>query len=414
MNYNDALKFVHSIPKFRRPFGNANLRRLLECLGVPQERLKFIHIAGTNGKGSTAAMVAAALKAQGYKTGLFTSPYIEVFNERIQINNVNISDETLSEYIWFVKDTMEKSDAPVSEFAFITAVALTYFENAKCDLVVLETGMGGRYDATNVIDESVVSVITSIGLDHTQYLGNTIEAITREKCGIIKEYGTVISYPNTNVMPIIEAECMKNHASLTVAASVEPVDGGLVYKERYYPLALRGEYQLMNAAVALETLSAVSKNGFEVSLDAVRKGFMEVKWPARFEFMRDNVIIDGGHNLDGIRALKKSLRSLYKNVVLVMAMMEDKAYEECIREIAPNIRKLIATELDMQRSVKAEKLAEAARGINADIVVENNAERAFVRALKEAKDEEIICVCGSLYLAGEAKKFFSKNILQNE
>lgn len=414
MNYNDALKFVHSIPKFRRPFGNANLRRLLECLGVPQERLKFIHIAGTNGKGSTAAMVAAVLKAQGYKTGLFTSPYIEVFNERIQINNVNISDETLSEYIWFVKDTMEKSDAPVSEFAFIMAVALTYFENAKCDLVVLETGMGGRYDATNVIDESVVSVITSIGLDHTQYLGNTIEAITREKCGIIKEYGTVISYPNTNVMPIIEAECMKNHASLTVAASVEPVDGGLVYKERYYPLALRGEYQLMNAAVALETLSAVSKNGFEVSLDAVRKGFMEVKWPARFEFVRDNVIIDGSHNLDGIRALKKSLRSLYKNVVLVMAMMEDKAYEECIREIAPNVRKLIATELDMQRSVKAEKLAEAARGINADIVVENNAERAFARALKEAKDKEIICVCGSLYLAGEAKKFFSKNILQNE
>lgn len=413
MKYKKALEFVHSIPKFQRPLGNTNLRRLLECLGSPQERLKFIHIAGTNGKGSAAAMIAAVLKEQGYKTGLFTSPYIEVFNERIQINNVNISDTTLSEYIWFVKDTMEKSNAPVSEFAFITAVAMTYFENADCDFVILETGMGGRYDATNVIDESVVSVITSIGLDHTQYLGDTIEEIAVEKCGIIKEYGRVVSYPNTDVMPIIKAQCEKKHASLTVAKNVEPVDGGLVYEEKYYPLNLRGEYQLMNAAVALEALFQMQRQGIDISIDSIRKGFMEVKWPARFEFIRDNIIIDGGHNIDGIKALKKSLRSLYKNVIVVMAMMEDKNYKECIREIAQVARKIIVTELDIPRCLKAKKLAAAARGINEDIIVENNVENAINRAIKEAGEEEIICICGSLYLAGEARKIFSKNTLQN-
>lgn len=154
MKYLEALEYVHSIPKFKKPLGNANLRRLLEALGSPQDKLKFVHIAGTNGKGSTAAMIASVLKEQGYRTGLFTSPYIEVFNERIQINNVNISDGSLSEYIWFVKDAMEKSNAYVSEFAFITAVAMIYFKNSSCDYVVLEAGMGGRHDATNVIEES--------------------------------------------------------------------------------------------------------------------------------------------------------------------------------------------------------------------------------------------------------------------
>ena len=414
MNYTRALEFVHSIPKFQRPLGNANLRRLLECLGSPQESLEFIHIAGTNGKGSTAAMIASVLKEQGYKTGLFTSPFIEVFNERIKINNVNISDEALSEYIWFVKDTMEKSNAYVSEFAFITAIAMVYFKNAKCDFVVLETGMGGKYDATNVIDESVVSVLTSIGLDHMQYLGNTIEEIAIEKCGIIKEYGTVVSYPNNSVMSVIEAQCRKKHAFLITAKGAETVDGGIVYNEKYYPLNLRGEYQIQNAAVAVEALQAMRRKGINISPEAMCKGLMEVQWPARFEFVRDNVVIDGGHNIDGIKALKKSLRSLYKNVILVMAMMEDINYEECIKEIAPAARMLIATELNMPRCLKAEKLADFARGINSEVVVEDNTENAVKRALKEAGDEEIVCICGSLYLAGEARKIFSKNILQND
>lgn len=413
MNYTKALEYVHSIPKFQKPLGNANLHRLLECLGSPQEKLKFIHIAGTNGKGSTAAMIAAALKEQGYKTGLFTSPYIEIFNERIQINNVNISDESLSEYIWFVKDTMEKSEAYVSEFAFITAAAMLYFANSGCDFVVLEAGMGGRYDATNVIDGSIVSVITSIGLDHMQYLGETQGEIALEKCGIIREYGTVVAYPSKRVMPVIQEECAKHHASLTVAQAAKRADGGIIYKEQYYPLALQGEYQYGNAAVALETLFAMRGQGINISEEAIKRGFMSVKWPARFEFVRKNVIIDGGHNIDAIELLKKSLQTLHKNIIVVMAMMEDKSFKACVEVLAPAARIFIATELDMPRCVRAERLAETARGIKVNTIVETDIEKAIELALENAGENELVCICGSLYLAGEARKIFQKNILQN-
>lgn len=414
MRYKEAIEYVHSIPKFKKPLGNANLRRLLFCLGTPQERLKFIHIAGTNGKGSTAAMIAAALCAQGYRVGLYTSPYIEVFNERIRINGANISDEALSEYIWYVKDAMEKSDAPVSEFAFITAVAFSYFENVNCDYVVLEAGMGGRYDATNVIDESVVSVITSIGLDHMQYLGDTPEQIAIEKCGIIRDYGTVVSYPNKRVMPVIEEECHKRRASLRVAHSAELADDGVVYEGIYYPLSLKGGYQAQNAAVALETLFTLREKGVEISYDAICSGFASVNWPARFEFVRDNVIIDGAHNIDGIEALGRSLTELHKNVIIVMAMMEDKSFKPCVEALAPLARVFIATELKMPRCLSAKRLAEAVRSIKADAVVETDIEKALELALEYVKENEVICVCGSLYLAGEARKIFSKNNLQNK
>lgn len=414
MKCREALEYVHSIPKFRRPLGNANLRRLLMCLGNPQEKLKFVHIAGTNGKGSTAVMIASVLKEQGCRTGLFTSPYIEEFAERIQINNVNIDRETLSEYIWFVKDTMEKSDAYVSEFAFITAVALVYFENAKCDYVVLEAGMGGRYDATNVIDESVVSVITAIGLDHMQYLGDTPEQIAVEKCGIIKERGTVVAYPTKRVMPVIQDECAKLRASLTVAQMPEKTAEGIEYKGTVYPLSLMGEYQAGNAAVAIETLFAMRKKGVKISDEAIEKGLASAKWPARFEFVRDNVIIDGAHNIDGIRALKQSLQSLHKNIIIVMAMMEDKSVKTCVEAIAPIAREFIATELDMPRCLRANILLEYAKGIKVNAAAETDIEKAVKLALEHTKEDEIVCVCGSLYLAGEVRKIFSKNSLQNK
>ena len=204
MNYEQSIDYIHSIPKFCRPLGNANLEKLLTHLDNPQKKLKFIHIAGTNGKGSTAAMTAEILKKSGFKTGLFTSPYLEVFNERIRINGENITDNDLAEYVTRVKAIMEENNALVSEFAFITAVSFLYFYEKQCDIVVLEVGMGGKLDATNVIDSSLVSVICKIGLDHTQYLGDTIEEIAKEKCGIMRNGGTAVSYPNNDVRDIIE------------------------------------------------------------------------------------------------------------------------------------------------------------------------------------------------------------------
>lgn len=396
MNYEEALNYIHSIPKFRRPLGNENLSRVLSLLDNPQKKLRFIHIAGTNGKGSTAAMTAEILMRSGYKTGLFTSPFIEVFNERMRINGKNIPDSLLIEYTERVKNIMETSDAPVSEFAFVTAVAFLYFSEQKCDFVVLEVGMGGKLDATNIIDKPVVSVICKIALDHTQYLGETVEEITLEKCGIIKENGTVTVYPNEEkVLDIIRRCAAEKHAEITVA-DPKRADG--------YKLSLGGAFQKFNAAVALETADALRRKGFDIPEKAVTDGLLNTEWPARFEWVTDKVVIDGAHNADGIRALKSSLSELKCPITLVMAMMQDKACAECVKEIAPAADRIIATELNMPRCLKARELALLA-GKKAVAVPD------LCSAFREAAETErgIVCVCGSLYLAGAAKKFFRKS-----
>ena len=395
MNYEETINYIHSIPKFRRPLGNENLARLLGLLGDPQKKLRFVHIAGTNGKGSAAAMTAEILKRAGYKTGLFTSPFIEVFNERICVGGKNIPDNLLIEYTERVKNIMETSGALVSEFAFVTAVAFLYFYEQKCDFVVLEVGMGGSLDATNVIDNSVVSVIMKIALDHTQYLGDTIEEITVEKCGIIKQGGTVIAYPNEEKILSIIRRCAEEKNAKLKIADVRKAEG--------CELSLKGAYQPYNAAVVLEIVNVMREKGIEIPEKAVTDGLKNTQWPARFEWVRDNIVIDGAHNLDGIKALKQSLLELNKPATLVMAMMEDKAYEECIREIAPAASRFIATEIDMPRCLKAADLAEIAG--NAEVIPD------VKKAIKAAQNgvSGVICICGSLYLAGEARKFLKKS-----
>ena len=407
MNYTEALNFIHTIPKFRRPLGNANLARLLEILGNPQKKLKFIHIAGTNGKGSTAAMTAEILKRSGYRTGLFTSPFLEVFNDRIRINGEYISDSDLADCTERVKTAMEENDALVSEFAFVTAMAFLYFYEKKCDFVVLEVGMGGKLDATNVIDKSLVSVICKIALDHTQYLGDTIEEIALEKCGIIRENGIAVSYPNDKVIDIIKQCASDKKARLIIADKPKITENGFIYKGKEYALSLKGAYQPQNAAVALEVINALHKQGIKIPEKAVTDGLENTHWAARFEFVAGNVIIDGGHNIDGIRALKKSLLNLNREIILVMAMMQDKAYEECIREIAPIAKTVVATEVDMPRCLRAEKISDIIKSMNLPVIVNTNPHKALQNAL-EIADGALVCVCGSLFLAGEIRKNFPK------
>lgn len=403
MNYNEALEYIHSIPKFIRPLGNAGLAGILKHLGDPHKDLKFIHIAGTNGKGSTAAIISAILEAAGCKTGLFTSPFIEVFNERIQINRENIADGELAAYTERVKNASEETGCAVSEFAFITAMAFLYFKDKRCDIVVLETGMGGRLDATNIIEIPLVSVITSISLDHMQYLGDTIEEIAAEKCGIIKPGGTVVTYPNEGVMDIIEKHAAQNGARLIKTEKAEPLKDGFIYRSKKYPLALKGEYQPQNAAVALETVSALRSLGIKISEDAVMRSLKTARWPARFEFLKDNLVIDGGHNPDGIRALKRSLAADGRPVILVAAMMEDKSYAECAAELSECAEYFIATELDMPRCLKAERLLECSSAPGEAIAEPSEAVK---KALSMAGGKKLVCVCGSLYLAGEIRSKF--------
>lgn len=407
MNYTEAIQFIHSIPKFRRPLGNANLAALLESLGNPHKKLRFIHIAGTNGKGSTAAMTAEILKRDGYKTGLFTSPFLEVFNDRIRINGDNIHSKDLALYTERVKKIMEKNDAPVSEFAFITAVSFLYFYEKKCEFVVLEVGMGGNLDATNIIPQSLVSVICKIGIDHTQYLGNTIEEITLEKCGIIKENGIVVSYPNYGVADIIRRCAKEKSARVVFAEKAEKTEHGFIYKGNEYPLSLKGLYQPQNAAVTLEIINALRDGGIKITEKAVIEGLNNTVWAARFEFIKNNVIIDGGHNIDGIKALKKSLLALNKDIILVMAMMKDKDYTSCIREIAPIAKTVIATEINIPRCLESAEISKIVKSMNIPVIVNNNLREALFKALDIANDA-VICVCGSLFLAGEIRKIFHK------
>ena len=402
MNYNEAIEFIHSIPRFVRPLGNEKLGRLLDALGSPQKRLKFVHVAGTNGKGSVCAMTAEILKQAGYKTGLFTSPYIEVFNERIRINGELIHDEVLAQYVTDAAAAMG-SDT-VSEFAFITAVAMKYFADNECDIVVLETGMGGRLDATNVIDAPEVAVITSIGMDHMQYLGNTVEEIAREKCGIIKPGCEVVSAPNERVTEIIKEAAAAAGASLTVCDEALPRQGRFAYKTWSYQIALGGAYQAENGAVVLETVNALNRRGWRISATAVNLGLKNVKWKARYERIADNIIIDGGHNIDGIRALKRSLAEENREIVLVMAMMRDKSWEMCVHTIAGAAKHIVATELGMERALNARELKRAADNTGTPCTAEPDVRLAIEKAKELAGENGIVCICGSLYLAGEARR----------
>lgn len=404
MNYKETIQYIHKIPKFRRPLGNAQLERLLDAGANPQAQLKFIHIAGTNGKGSTAAMIAKMLELQGYKTGLFTSPFIEVFNERIQINGKNISNEDLAVYATVMRSLMEENEAYVSEFAFITAVAFMYFARNDCDYVVLETGMGGRLDATNIVKTTVLSVLTSISLDHMQFLGETIEEIAKEKCGIIKHKVPVVSYPNYVVKEIIEASAKENGAEIVFASEPEISKKGFIYKKKKYDLSLKGAYQPKNAAVAIEAAQMLNRYGIEIAQKNIEKALEITHWMVRYEFIRNNLVIDGGHNIDGIRELRKSLENEGRKVHLVIAMMEDKSFEECVLEISKCAEKIYCTQIDMPRCAKADKIAGICPGKS--MIIESCIE-AVSTALEEADKETLVCVCGSLYLAGEIRREFA-------
>lgn len=404
MNYEEALSYIHGIPKFRRPLGNAQLEKLLAALGNPHKKMKFIHIAGTNGKGSCAAMTAEILKNAGFKTGMFTSPFIVRFNERIQINGEEIGDKELARYTERVKTAMEENEAFVSEFAFITAIAFLYFYEKKCDITVLEAGMGGRLDATNVIDKPLVSVLMSIGLDHTQYLGETISEIALEKCGIIKDNGAVVSYPNEQAEDVILTECKKHGAELIFAKEPTVYEDCFEYKGKKYSLALQGSYQPHNAAVVLEIIGVLRRMGYEISESNVTDGLANAKWQARFEYVGENVIIDGAHNPDGIAELKKSLGVLGKEVILVIAMMADKNYEECIADIVKIAKCTVATEVDTPRALKAEEIGCVIEKMGAEYKVIPDIKNALKEAVRLAGDRGVVCVCGSLYLAGAVKK----------
>lgn len=418
MNYKETIEYINSITWIGSKLGLERTQELLAYLGNPQKQLKFIHIAGTNGKGSTASMLSSVLTQAGYKTGLFTSPYIERFNERMQIDKVSISDEELAEIATYVRPYAESMEDLPTEFELNTAIGIEYFKRNACDFVVLEVGMGGLLDSTNVIDAPELAIITAIGLDHVKELGGTIEAIARTKAGIIKEGCKVVVYGQDEIVEeAIKEVCKEKDAQYFSPEfdQIQLIGQGLKgqsfsykgIKELMIPLA--GTYQLNNAAVVLKALEVLKASGLMISEEDLRKGLAETVWPGRFEVLSENpvFIIDGAHNPHGIRATKESLEKHFphKKIVFLLGIMADKEIDEMLGVILPIAREVITVTPNNPRALPGEELAQLIikKGIQARSC--DSIGQGVEEALHTAGADGIVCAIGSLYMIGDIRTY---------
>ena len=399
MNYSETLNYIHSLGKFSKPAGLERITAFLDRLCNPQNNFKSIHIAGTNGKGSVSAMLAKIFEISGYKTGLFISPYVIDFRERIQINGEFISEEDLIKYTQTVID----AGAELTEFEFITAVAFLYFSEKKCDIVIAETGLGGRFDATNALTNVAAAVITEIGLDHLGVLGDTLEKIAAEKCGIIKNCPITVTSANQRkeALSVIERASIRlitpDLSQLTVLKCGEN-GSGIIYRNREYEISLCGEYQIENALTVIETVEA---SGDNIPYEMVKKALANTFFPARAEIISKKplVVLDGAHNPDGATELAKILKKHGGRVTAVIGVMRDKDYKTVLKNTLPLCKSAVAVTVEnMPRSLSAAELAFAAATYCPAQTAEN-----YDSAIKKAASiagENPVFVFGSLYLAG--------------
>lgn len=421
MNYNEALNFIHSRDKFGSRPGMERIEALCNAFDNPQDKLKYVHVAGTNGKGSTCHMIASVLSESGYKVGLFTSPFVVDFRERIQINGEMISQEDLAEIISEVKPVVEKlskQGVEPTEFEIITIAAFLYFLRQNCDIVVLEVGLGGLLDSTNIIKKSEVSVITSISLDHTNILGDTLLKIAEHKCGIFKEGGNVVGYPQPDfaVERFIKDKAKEKnckyfpHELSKIRLVREEIDGStIIYAGCTFKIPLTGKHQLYNFATAVAAINVLKQNGWNVTYKSLIDGISKVKVPARTEIISHTplTIIDGGHNAEGVDALCNTIVKFCANrkIIAVFGMMKDKDYMYAVKKLAPLCERIYTTEASNPRTLDAKSLAKEVKQYCKKVRSEPNPEKAYYKALKKAKDDDVVLVCGSLYLASDVKKF---------
>lgn len=421
MRYDEAVSYVHSLLRFGVKPGLERMRAMMAELGNPQDKLKFAHVAGTNGKGSTCAMLAGILQASGYRTGLFTSPYVIEFRERIQINGEMIPHEAFAspmEQIKPVAERLAKRDMQPTEFEVITAAAFLYFAQVGCDIVVLEVGLGGRLDSTNIIKTPLVSVITSVSMDHMNVLGNTIEEIAAEKCGIVKRGGITVAYPEQdrrvfNILyhtAILQSNVLITQNMGDVRIEAERITGtDIVYNGLHIHIPLIGAHQVGNCMTAVLAAEALRSRGMRrITGRSIVSGIAGVRIPARLEVFQTQplVLLDGGHNEDGLQRLAQAVRKFLsgRRLIGVIGMMADKAHAVAAREIAPLCAKVIATTPSNPRATPAEQLAREMEPFCSEVWAEENPEEAFLLALREAQPEDAVLVCGSFYLASDVRE----------
>ena len=415
MNITEALNYVHAVSWMGTIPGLERIRELLGRLGDPQRELKFVHIAGTNGKGSTAAMLASVLTKAGYRTGLYTSPYILRFNERMQVNGVQISDEAICELVEAIRPHADAMTEHPSEFEIVTAMGFEYFRREKCDIVVCEVGMGGDWDATNVIQNTECAVIVNIGLDHTQVLGATVEEIARTKAGIVKPGRPCVLYRQLpSVEAVYDEVCMEKCAPLCKVDfdALTPVKDSLEgqvfdwkdMKGLYLPLL--GGHQLKNACVALTVLQVLRGRDWQISPGAIREGLADVTWPGRFELLRRDplFIVDGGHNPQCLQALEAAIKKYLpgRRLVFLNGCMADKDYGGMFRFLLPYAREFVTVTPRNPRALPAEELSRyIAEKLHVKATPCPTVAEGVRTAIEKAGPDGAVCACGSLYMIGD-------------
>lgn len=424
MTYDEAMKKIDSLLVFGSQPGLERITQLLNLMGNPQDKLKFVHIAGTNGKGSVCNMLAGILKEAGYKTGLFTSPHITGFGERMQVNFNRIGDEEIIsevESLFPLVQELSAKGVVITEFEFVTAMAFDWFLKKNCDIVVLETGLGGRFDSTNVIKTPVCSVITSISFDHTGVLGDTLGKIAFEKCGIIKENGAaVFALQEAEVNDVVKSAACERNNKLYIPSKLNvisaDINGTVVDNGNMkFKIPLLGKHQTVNTELVLSAVEAIKQSGRCISDDAVKRGIENVRMPARFEKISDNpiFILDGAHNPGGMSALSEAI-DLYlkdKKIICVMGMLKDKDCRKSLSILKGKFYKLITTTvIESPRRQTAAELAETAEEFFGSVTADENAISAVNKAIELAlkTDNSAVLLCGSLYLASQIR-FYLKN-----
>ena len=418
MSYQETMEYVDSLQVYGSVPGLTNIRNLCEKLGNPQKELKFVHIAGTNGKGSILCLVSTVLKEEGYLTGRYVSPTIFDYRERIQINGHMISKKDLCAYMTRLKEVClqltEEGKPHPTPFEIETALAFLYFKEKKCDIVVLETGMGGELDATNIIENTLVSVFASISFDHMKFLGNTLPEIAKVKSGIIKKGCVAVTVRQVpEVMDVLREKCRETGVPLNVAdPAIATGIGSRAGKQKFtygdrkdIAISLAGRYQIDNAVTALEVLDALSKKDFGVSKKALYRGFLRAEWPGRFEFLSKKPVFvaDGAHNADGAKRLADSVRFYFTNrrIIYIMGILRDKEQEEIIRQTCPLAEQILTVPTSGVRGLSSYELACEVKKFHPSVTALDSVEEAVELSFLLADKDTVIIAFGSLSYLGK-------------
>lgn len=432
MNYNEAKKYIDDSNRFGSVLGLDRIKYLLKLLGNPQDNLKIIHVAGTNGKGSTCSFINSVLIKNNYNVGLYTSPYLEEFEERIRLNNENIKKEDLASIITIIKSKIdimlqEGFNSP-TEFEIVTAMAFYYYNMKKVDFLVLEVGLGGRFDATNVIEKPLLSVITPIGIDHVAILGDNLSKIAYEKAGIIKENGITIIHPQElEAYKVIKDVCNEKNNKL-IEIDEKNIDikklnnkaQSFLYKdnlgvENNLEIKMLGKHQIRNSILAFECINILKENyKFKFETENIKLGLKEAFWAGRAELINSKILLDGAHNLHGAKALKGILDDYFKNykIKLVIGMLKDKDVKEVINLFLPIVQEIITTKPISDRALSADELKDIILKIdeNKEVVAIDDIKAAIIKEVDDIRGNEILIIAGSLYLVGNARTILKEDL----